>query len=588
MDELDVTAEAPADTRGQAHAATDDECGPLLVLDPSKPHPLEVKACPEFFVRALTDADTAANKTNAAPPNPRSLANLKKRGTKKAAKSDQKPSQQNIKNAQRYLLIRNTIVAEWVRIKPKYLVKSGCRHLLKGHGDVHAISRVHEFLERIGAINTNADMTGVRSSSLTSHVLKRMRGSDAVDGDDAEDESDNSGWLTFFKGDTVKRARRVRNSRGEWVDESDLRDGRTIVHGEDGRPISDDEGPALTAAEIQEERRLLLKNAKYFTDEELIKVDPSLLKRKRKQLSQHFYHYGNDDGDMNEFRLIPLEKFKCSFQVDQVVQPPSGISEATPPFRVLVDSNVQMVIDFHSHLADTEIIGLLGGTYDPLEKILYVNEAYPCKSISTTIQCEMDPESEVKAHIHFASRNKVVVGWYHSHPTFDPNPSIRDIETQTDHQHLFLREGDGVEPFVGAIYSPYDSTVEGLVSRSEWMCVGERLSSSGKYRLPYACETTIVPATSLPNSVLKQMFDLVDEYKNNETRVDLSHAYKSETTKLDKLVGSLQIHAFTCIDLVGGSSTGDVGDVMKAAEEFVSKVREKLLQEFSASNVPRK
>lgn len=27
-----------------------------------------------------------------------------------------------------------------------------------------------------------------------------------------------------------------------------------------------------------------------------------------------------------------------------------------------------------------------------------------------------------------------VVGWYHSHPTFNPNPSIRDIETQLKFQ----------------------------------------------------------------------------------------------------------------------------------------------------------
>lgn len=27
-----------------------------------------------------------------------------------------------------------------------------------------------------------------------------------------------------------------------------------------------------------------------------------------------------------------------------------------------------------------------------------------------------------------------VVGWYHSHPTFAPNPSVRDIETQQKFQ----------------------------------------------------------------------------------------------------------------------------------------------------------
>ncbi|KAJ3022326.1 UNVERIFIED_CONTAM: Myb-like, SWIRM and MPN domains 1 [Siphonaria sp. JEL0065] len=414
-----------------------------LTLDPLHAHPLEVKACPEFFTKEAQ--------------NP-----FQRNGKPKA----------NLKNAERYLLIRNTILNEWRRIKPKYLLKSAVRPLLKGQGDVHAITRVHEFLERIGCINVDPDFTGVKSSSIPAAFKKRKLGNDdEVEGDDDGGEgADDNGWLKFFQGEPAKRqAKRVRNQFGEWVDKSELRDGRTIVHGEDGRPLSDEEEIPISAADIAEERRLMIKNAKYFADEELMKLDPDLVKKKRRQIQRQYYHYGNDiDDDMNEFRLIPLEKYK---------EP-----EKQAPFKVIVESNVQLVIDFHAHLAETEIIGLLGGRFDEMERVLYVENVFPCKSISTTIQCEMDPESEVKAHIHFASQNKVVVGWYHSHPTFDPNPSIRDIETQTDHQHLFLRDGDGIEPFVGAIYSPYDSRTEGVVSKSEWMCVGNQLSESGKYR----------------------------------------------------------------------------------------------------------
>lgn len=44
-------------------------------------------------------------------------------------------------------------------------------------------------------------------------------------------------------------------------------------------------------------------------------------------------------------------------------------------------------------------------------------------SVSQTFACE-----EI-------NNNKMnVVGWYHSHPTFNPNPSIRDIETQLKFQ----------------------------------------------------------------------------------------------------------------------------------------------------------
>jgi hypothetical protein len=46
----------------------------------------------------------------------------------------------------------------------------------------------------------------------------------------------------------------------------------------------------------------------------------------------------------------------------------------------------------------------------------------------------MDPESEIMARIEFAERGLTVVGWYHSHPTFEPTPSIRDIENQVNYQ----------------------------------------------------------------------------------------------------------------------------------------------------------
>lgn len=46
----------------------------------------------------------------------------------------------------------------------------------------------------------------------------------------------------------------------------------------------------------------------------------------------------------------------------------------------------------------------------------------------------MDPVSEMAARELFEQKGLDVVGWYHSHPTFEPQPSIRDIENQTSYQ----------------------------------------------------------------------------------------------------------------------------------------------------------
>lgn len=113
-----------------------------------------------------------------------------------------------------------------------------------------------------------------------------------------------------------------------------------------------------------------------------------------------------------------------------------------------------------------EVIGLLGGTFNEEEKVLKVGReaqsgeaqtwmvginisskrmtvdpmciqicaAEPCNSVSTGLQCEMDPVSQTQACDVLSSLGFSVVGWYHSHPSFHPNPSVRDINTQDQFQ----------------------------------------------------------------------------------------------------------------------------------------------------------
>ena len=57
----------------------------------------------------------------------------------------------------------------------------------------------------------------------------------------------------------------------------------------------------------------------------------------------------------------------------------------------------QILMDFHAHLASTEIIGLLGGVLDIVTNTLNVLAVFPCNSISTGMQCEIDPTSQIAA-----------------------------------------------------------------------------------------------------------------------------------------------------------------------------------------------
>ncbi|KAI8845449.1 hypothetical protein BC829DRAFT_399743 [Chytridium lagenaria] len=268
-----------------------------------------------------------------------------------------------IKTLSRYMLIRNHIYKLWEKYKAenKYLSRSAARPGLKG--DVHAISRVHDFMERAGVINTG--VVDPKRKSLPPKAVNDLTGSDDATGI-------------------------VGNAQGEWVDRSELNEGRRITHGPNGE-------------------KMLAKNAKYFADEELEKIDPTLLKRKRRHATRQHYFYGdeNDNDDaMDPFRLVKLSDFAKA----------TDESKDLPPFScyrqtICSGTSKTAVMDFHAHMSMTEIIGLLGGIYQPDNRVLLVNDIFPCRSNGTGIQCEMDPESEVQAHMYFAERSLSITPW---------------------------------------------------------------------------------------------------------------------------------------------------------------------------------
>ena len=139
-----------------------------------------------------------------------------------------------------------------------------------------------------------------------------------------------------------------------------------------------------------------------------------------------------------------------------------------------------------------------------------IKEAFPCRSLNTgqnDVNVEMDPTSAIETRQLIEEKNMTVVGWYHSHPTFIPDPSIVDLENQRNYQILCreechhdhgdddddagtgddpmvidgqeeqVRSGGGttgtIEPFVGAIVGPYDPRFPGSASVINWFYVGD-------------------------------------------------------------------------------------------------------------------
>lgn len=322
------------------------------------------------------------------------------------------------KTPTRYLYIR-TRVLQMYRQSFKgvqYMNKLTVRRQLLPEigGDSGCYSRVHEFLERIGAINE--EYVNTRGLPREKKFMYNAQGS--------------------FKRKRVLRSNdEYRGTIGN----------RTISHGG-----GTGKRPTRTRATMRE-----------------VHLDP--------------------------FNLVPLLNY------------PPG----TGPFHVTVATSVITLMKLHAKLSDKEVIGMLGGHYHrpplgfnapPEQPTLTISMAIPCKVMSSTdTECDMDPVWEMAACEKFAALGLTTVGWYHSHPNFEANPSLRDIETQTSYQGLFRNEDH--EPFIGFIISPSEASVE-------CVHVSQSMDMHASFRMPYRLNYGVMECEA-DETALR---DLLDQY----------------------------------------------------------------------------
>ncbi|KAF9154066.1 hypothetical protein BG015_001945 [Linnemannia schmuckeri] len=243
-------------------------------------------------------------------------------------------------------------------------------------------------------------------------------------------------------------------------------------------------------------------------------------------------HYRQMASDLDPLTMVKCEPF-CG-------QPNSGVV-GCQPFGIKVQSNVLLGMDFHAHLMTSEIIGFLAGEWTPATRTIHVKAIFPCRSLPTEhnhINVEMDPTSEFEVRQEIEKRNMRIVGWYHSHPTFTPDPSLVDIENQTSYQSLFKDEAMNEEPFVGAIVGPYDERLPGLSSVINWFYISQSPQERGHpKRLVY----DLIEDERLPEEESSLWVKLFDEYRDSPERTNFKEQWRQEEneTKLQKMLVSL-------------------------------------------------
>ncbi|XP_077748095.1 deubiquitinase MYSM1 isoform X10 [Canis aureus] len=384
------------------------------------------------------------------------------------------------KTPERYLKIRNYILDQWEICKPKYLNKTSVRPGLKNCGDVNCIGRIHTYLELIGAINFGCEQA----------VYNRPQPVDKVRVRDRKDTVEAYQLAQRLQSMRTRR-RRVRDPWGNWCDAKDL-EGQTFEH--------------LSAEELarrKEEKCKPVKSSKV----------PRPTKR-RKILADVLLIFSSFD----PFQLIP-----CNFFSE----------EKQEPFQVKVASEALLIMDLHAHVSMAEVIGLLGGRYSEVDKVVEVCAAEPCNSLSTGLQCEMDPVSQTQASETLAVRGYSVIGWYHSHPAFDPNPSLRDIDTQAKYQSYFSRGG---AKFIGMIVSPYNQNNPLPYSQITCLVISDEISSDGSYRLPYKFEVQQMLEEPQWGLVFEKTRWIIEKYRLSHSSVPMDKIFHrdSDLTCLQK------------------------------------------------------
>ncbi|EFN57719.1 expressed protein [Chlorella variabilis] len=240
--------------------------------------------------------------------------------------------------------------------------------------------------------------------------------------------------------------------------------------------------------------------------------------------------------------------------LDSFVGPPGTGAPMAQPFQVTIDRQAVLVMDFHAHLSRCEIIGLLGGAFDAERRMLEIREAYPCRRAegqASGTSVELCAESQVEVSGLMEERGQVPVGWYHSHPVFEPRPSQKDNENQRNYQALCRDAATGLEPWVGAIVGPYD---QGLESASSQMQLWVVKMHNGELR-PFSIRALTTGGDTMPTQHTEQAVAMaLDQLDGDVGRVDLSEQWRPYSrlsmqqpegpplTKIQKLRESLAAH----------------------------------------------
>lgn len=211
------------------------------------------------------------------------------------------------------------------------------------------------------------------------------------------------------------------------------------------------------------------------------------------------------------------------------------------PYNISIHSETLLMIDLHSHLSLNEVLGYLGGLWDNATNTLIVKKGYPCQFMpqDVTTSNAVDIEREIQKSM--IEDNLKLVGWYHSHPTFDVQPTLRDCDNQLDYQMQLKGNTDAAyTPCVGFICSPFDKKSPALDSKMIAFWVMPPLENKPmEYGRPMMMVFNPITDKNFSEGFLTRIEGVVEYFRENKTLLDLNGYFKDKITYYDALKASL-------------------------------------------------
>ncbi|KAB0794309.1 hypothetical protein PPYR_11148 [Photinus pyralis] len=227
-----------------------------------------------------------------------------------------------------------------------------------------------------------------------------------------------------------------------------------------------------------------------------------------------------------------------------------AFSEESPQqFQINLHLQALLLMDLHAHTSTAEVMGLIGGYWNPDSKIMTILRYVPCRNIaSSATHCDMCPISQAKAADMIHDEGFNILGWFHSHPTFAPEPSQQDLDTQLTVQQWIGHN----KPCVGVILSPFSAHGALIASPYRCLIVAKKHNFEDQF-VPYKFKVELISSNLDSKYLLGQAWNIMYKASNvpEKSRVDFKRAYflDQSITFCDKFISSVKMHLAKCSDV---------------------------------------